>query len=140
MAQAAVIEIKKYANRRLYDTAQSAYITLADLAQMVQSGVAVKICDAKKGDDLTSVTLLQILAETQQEGALILSPQALAILISYSGDETIAELRASLDQHLHDFAARQQAKNEGLSSQQSALGDIKQAITRLNDAILQLEK
>ena len=135
-----MIEIKKYANRRLYDTAQSVYITLADLAQMVQSGVAVKICDAKSGEDLTSVTLLQILAERQQDGVTILSPEALAILISHSGDETITELRSSLDAHLHAFAERQLAQDTDHCDQQNAIGDIKQAIKQLNHAILNLEK
>lgn len=135
-----MIEIKKYANRRLYDTAQSVYITLADLAQMVQSGVAVKICDAKSGEDLTSVTLLQILAERQQDGATILSQEALAILISHSGDETIAELRSSLDAHLHAFAERQLAQNTDNAEQQNAIADIKQAIKQLNHAISNLEK
>ncbi len=135
-----MIEIKKYANRRLYDTAQSVYITLADLAQMVQSGVAVKICDAKSGEDLTSVTLLQILAERAQDGATILSPEALAILISHSGDETIVELRSSLDAHLHAFAETQLAQDTEHAEQQNAIRDIKQAITQLNHAILNLEK
>ena len=61
--QPPVVEIKKYANRRLYDTAQSAYITVSDLAEMVASGTKIKVSDAKSGEDLTSITLLQILME-----------------------------------------------------------------------------
>ncbi len=63
---AAPITIKKYANRRLYNTASSAYVTLADLAAMVKAGENFLVYDAKSGDDITRSVLTQIIFE--QEG------------------------------------------------------------------------
>lgn len=59
------ILIKKYANRRLYDTRQSRYITLDELAQIVRGGADVSVVDAKSGDDLTRQVLIQVLLEEQ---------------------------------------------------------------------------
>ncbi len=57
--------IKKYANRRLYDTRRSKYITLDDLARMIRAGNTVKVVDANRGDDLTRQVLTQVLLEEQ---------------------------------------------------------------------------
>src|ERR1700742_1647129 len=66
------IIIKKYANRRLYNTETSTYITLADLAGIVRAGKEVEVVDAKTGHDLTRPTLAQIILEEEGKGASML--------------------------------------------------------------------
>ncbi|MEE2962032.1 MAG: polyhydroxyalkanoate synthesis regulator DNA-binding domain-containing protein [Myxococcota bacterium] len=59
--------VKRYANRKLYDTEQSCYVTLEDISMMIQAGEEVKVIDNKTGEDLTSVTLAQIIFETEKK-------------------------------------------------------------------------
>jgi polyhydroxyalkanoate synthesis repressor PhaR len=81
-----VVIIKKYANRRLYDTESSAYITLERLAQMVRQKRQFKVVDAKSGDDITRSVLAQIIMEEESRGATMLPVNFLRQLISMYGD------------------------------------------------------
>jgi polyhydroxyalkanoate synthesis repressor PhaR len=81
--------IKKYGNRRLYDTAQSRYITLEELAEIVRGGAEVQVLDAKSGRDLTQATLAQIILESR--GAAKLLPVPLLAQLIRMGDEALAE-------------------------------------------------
>ncbi len=97
------VVIKKYGNRRLYDTENSRYITLNDLAQMIQSGRDVRVVDDKSGADLTKGVLLQIISE-QEKDADMLPVSFLKNVIKYS-DAAIREplhryLTFSLDSFL----------------------------------------
>ncbi len=79
--------IKKYPNRRLYDTAISSYITLADVKRLVLDGVDFHVVDAKTQDDLTRMILLQIISEEEEGGEPIFSTDLLAQIIrSYGGN------------------------------------------------------
>ncbi len=79
--------IKKYPNRRLYDTAISSYITLADVKRLVIDGVEFQVIDAKTRDDLTRTILLQIISEEEEGGEPIFSTDLLAQIIrSYGGN------------------------------------------------------
>ncbi|WP_290637493.1 polyhydroxyalkanoate synthesis repressor PhaR [Aquisalimonas sp.] len=79
--------IKKYPNRRLYDTAISSYITLADVKRLVLDGVEFQVVDAKTRDDLTRTILLQIISEEEEGGEPIFSSELLAQIIrSYGGN------------------------------------------------------
>ena len=80
------IIIKKYANRRLYNTASSAYVTLDDLRDLVTKDVDFRVIDAKTGDDLTRGVLTQILAEAEQGGASLLPIGFLRQVIAMYGD------------------------------------------------------
>lgn len=81
-----LLKIKKYANRRLYDTEASAYITLSDLAVMVQGGRQISVVDAKSDEDLTRLTLVQIIMEIETEGHQMLPVEALRqIIMAYGG-------------------------------------------------------
>jgi len=80
------IIIKKYANRRLYNTASSAYVTLEDLRELVAQDVDFRVVDAKSGDDLTRAVLTQILAEAEQGGASLLPIGFLRQIIGMYGD------------------------------------------------------
>ncbi|WP_440997747.1 polyhydroxyalkanoate synthesis repressor PhaR [Arhodomonas sp. SL1] len=79
--------IKKYPNRRLYDTAISSYITLADVKRLVLDGVDFEVVDAKTKNDLTRSILLQIISEEEEGGEPIFSSDLLAQIIrSYGGN------------------------------------------------------
>jgi len=75
--------IKKYANRRLYDTGSSSYITLDDLKELIASGVRVKVLDAKTKKDISREVLLQLVAEQESLGRPILSETILTSLIRF---------------------------------------------------------
>ena len=77
--------IKKYANRRLYNTETSSYITLDDLAKLVQAGRVVEVVDAKSGADLTRATLAQIILDEDGQGAALLPVGFLRHLIGFYG-------------------------------------------------------
>jgi len=82
-----VVIIKKYANRRLYDTESSSYITLERLAEMVRQKRQFKVVDAKSGDDLTRGVLTQIIMDEESRGATMLPVNFLRQLISMYGDQ-----------------------------------------------------
>ena len=78
--------IKKYPNRRLYDTEISSYITIEDVRQLIVDGEDFEVRDAKSGEDLTRTVLLQIIADQEQDGEPILSTQLLSQIIRFYGD------------------------------------------------------
>lgn len=81
------ITIKKYANRRLYNTATSSYVTLDHLSQMVREGIDFAVYDAKSGEDITRAVLTQIIVEEESKtGQNLLPVSFLRSLISYYGD------------------------------------------------------
>ncbi len=77
--------IKKYPNRRLYDTAESRYITLADIRDLVIADVELTVIDKKSGDDITRPILLQVISEQEQQGDPIMSKAFLAHIIRAYG-------------------------------------------------------
>ncbi len=77
--------IRKYANRRLYDTVGSRHVTLEDLRQLIVAGQRIKVVDDKSGDDLTRAVLLQIIAEQEQFGAPVLNTELLEMIIRFYG-------------------------------------------------------
>ncbi len=85
--------IKKYSNRRLYDTADSRYITLEELADKVRRGTDVRVVDAKSDEDLTAATLTQILVDGR--GAARLLPVPLLVQLVRLGDDALAEFLGS---------------------------------------------
>ena len=80
------IVVKKYANRRLYDTGRSAYVTLEDLNEMVKDNIDFVVVDAKSGEDLTRSVLTQIVAEQETKGESLLPTDFLRKLISLYGE------------------------------------------------------
>jgi polyhydroxyalkanoate synthesis repressor PhaR len=81
--------IKKYSNRRLYDTEASQYITLEELAELIRRGAEVRVLDAKSNDDLTQATLAQIIIESRGAGKLL--PVPLLVQLIRMGDDALAE-------------------------------------------------
>ncbi|HEY5207935.1 MAG TPA: polyhydroxyalkanoate synthesis repressor PhaR [Stellaceae bacterium] len=99
--------IKKYANRRLYNTATSAYVTLDDLAKMVKAGNEFIVHDAKSGDDLTRAVLTQIIVEEEGKGQNLLPISFLRQLIALYGDSMQFMVPRYLEQAMSSFAGNQ---------------------------------
>lgn len=99
--------LKKYPNRRLYDSQGSCYITLADVKQMVLDGEAFEVRDAKSGEDLTRAILLQIILEEESAGAPMFSTQSLAQIIRFYGHAMQGAMGSYLEQNLRAFADMQ---------------------------------
>jgi polyhydroxyalkanoate synthesis repressor PhaR len=107
------IAIKKYANRRLYNTASSAYVTLADLAKMVKSGEDFVVHDAKTNEDITRSVLTQIIFEQEGiEGQSLLPITFLRQLIRLYGDSVQALLPSYLEYSIDQFNGEKQAMRE----------------------------
>lgn len=108
--------IKKYPNRRLYDTEISSYITLEDVRQLVIDGDHFEIRDAKTGCDLTRSVLLQIIAEDEGKGQPMLSPQLLSQIIRFYGDSLQGFMGPYLERSLQVFLDQQQQFRSQLNS------------------------
>ena len=106
MAQLRVI--KKYPNRRLYDTEISSYITLEEVRQLVIDGEEFEVRDAKSGDDLTRSVLLQIIAEHEQTGQPMFTTQLLSQVIRFYGDSMQGFMGSYLEKSLQIFLDQQQ--------------------------------
>jgi polyhydroxyalkanoate synthesis repressor PhaR len=109
--------LKKYPNRRLYDTRLSSYITLADVKAMVLTGEAFEVRDAKSGDDLTRSILLQIILEEESGGVPIFSTPMLSQLIRFYGHAMQGMMGSYLEKNLQTFTdiqARLAEKSKGI--------------------------
>lgn len=84
-----MVTVKKYGNRRLYDTARSRYVTIEELAETVRDGSEIRVIDAKTGDDLTQATLAQMILESR--GASRLLPVPFLVQLIRMGDDAVAE-------------------------------------------------
>jgi polyhydroxyalkanoate synthesis repressor PhaR len=116
-AAGAVRVLKKYPNRRLYDTRTSSYITLADVKKMVLGHEAFEVRDAKTGDDLTRSILLQIILEEESGGLPMFSAATLAQIIRFYGHAMQGVMGQMLEQNMSTFADLQQqflAQSQGL--------------------------
>lgn len=101
------ITIKKYANRRLYNTATSSYVTLDHLCHMVKDGVDFVVYDAKSGDDITRAVLTQIIVEEESKGQNLLPITFLRQLISLYGDNLQFIVPRYLEHMMQTFATNQ---------------------------------
>lgn len=102
------ITIKKYANRRLYNTGSSSYITLDDLAKMTREGVDFKVVDAKSGDDITHNVLTQIIMDEETRGETLLPVNFLRHLIGMYGDKMQSMVPQYLEASMTAFRKNQQ--------------------------------
>jgi polyhydroxyalkanoate synthesis repressor PhaR len=101
------VRIKKYANRRLYNTATSSYVTLDYLAQMVRNGTEFTVEDAKTGEDITRSVLTQIIVEEESKGQNMLPINFLRQLISLYGDNLQFLVPRYLEQSMESFSKNQ---------------------------------
>ncbi len=115
-AGAKPIVVKKYANRRLYNTATSSYVTLDDLAGLIKDGADFVVYDAKTGEDITRSVLTQIIVEQEQKGQNLLPISFLRQLIAFYGDSMQFLLPGYLEQAMVAFARNQEQMRESLKA------------------------
>ena len=104
--------VKKYANRRLYNTKTSAYVTLDHLAQMVKDGTEFEVQDARTGEDITRQILTQIIVEEEAKGQNLLPIQFLRQLIHFYGDQLQGLVPGYLEMSMDSFTKNQGAMRE----------------------------
>ncbi len=107
-AQVPPVVVKKYANRRLYNTESSSYITLENLADMVRAGRDFVVYDAKTGDDITRGVLTQIIVEEEGKGQNLLPTNFLRQLIGFYGGAMQGVVPGYLEQAMKAFTAQQE--------------------------------
>lgn len=122
--------IKKYPNRRLYDTAISRYITLEEIRQLVIDGVEFKVEDKRTHQDITRSILLQVIAEREENGTPIFTNELLQFVIRYYGDPMQASITRYLELSLRLFAEQQQHFTEQL---RTMLGQAQQPLQILKE-------
>ena len=110
----AKVTIKKYANRRLYDTESSAYITLDKLAAMIREGRDFEVVDAKTGDDITHQVLTQIIVEEEARGSTMLPVNFLRQLIGLYGGSLQSAVPQYLEAAMDAFQKNQEAMRDAL--------------------------
>jgi polyhydroxyalkanoate synthesis repressor PhaR len=136
--------IKKYANRRLYNTASSTYVTLDTLAEMVRDGIDFIVYDAKNGDDLTRSVLTQIIVEQEaqagEKGANLLPISFLRQLISMYGGNMQWAVPSYLDEMMKHFSSQQKQMQSVLHQNLSKMippGSPMEAISKQNLALFE---
>ena len=129
--------IKKYPNRRLYDTEISSYVTLEDVRQLIVEGESFEVRDARTGADLTRSVLLQILAEHEDIGQPIFSTQLLTTVIRFYGDSLQGIVGSYLEKSIQLFSDQQ-------TQLRGTLGNVVQApwtlISQLADKNMEIWK
>jgi polyhydroxyalkanoate synthesis repressor PhaR len=110
------ITIKKYANRRLYNTGTSTYVTLEDLADMVKSGEDFVVFDAKTGEEITRSVLTQIIFEQESKGPNLLPITFLRQLIRFYGDSIQNLIPTYLDFSIDSFVREQEKLRNQMKS------------------------
>jgi polyhydroxyalkanoate synthesis repressor PhaR len=128
------IVIKKYANRRLYNTAKSSYVTLDHLSQMVRDGQDFVVNDAKTGEDITRSVLAQIIFEEETKGQTMLPAKFLRQLIRLYGDTLQGFVPAYLEASMDTFSRNQEKMREQMRQAFGANPAIQnfEALTRAN--------
>ncbi len=129
------ILIKKYANRRLYHTQRSEYITLDDLSQMVRDGEDFIVQDAKSGEDLTRSVLTQIIFDAENNGHMLLPTSFLREIIRLYGDTMQGLVPSYLEVAMNNFMAHQETFHENLA-RNPAIAGLEQ-IQRMNQDWMQ---
>jgi len=134
------VVIKKYANRRLYNTATSSYVTLDHLCQMVKDNVDFAVFDAKSGEDITRSVLTQIIVEEENKGTNLLPINFLRQLIGFYGDNMQAVVPSYLEHMMQAFAANQDRMREQMRETMSGMfpfgGDL-QKLSEQNAALFE---
>jgi polyhydroxyalkanoate synthesis repressor PhaR len=120
--------IKKYANRRLYDAAQSRHITIDDIRNMVVAGTRVKVIEDKTNEDITRLVLLQVIADQEQFGRPILSTSLLESMIRFYGNSMQSYFSSYLEKSVETFMRQQ----EVMQAQLGGAGNPIAELTRQN--------
>ena len=117
-----IVVVKKYANRRLYNTETSSYITLDNLADMVRQGRDFVVYDAKTGEDITRSVLTQIIVEEEGKGRALLPTAFLRQLIGFYGDQMQSLVPRFLEQAMGAFAQQQEQMRAAMQKTMGSIG------------------
>ena len=128
--------VKKYANRRLYDTESSIYITLDTLADMVRQGRDFVVYDAKTGDDITRAVLTQIIMEEEIRGSNMLPTAFLRQLIGFYGDRLQGLVPEYLERMMEQFVVQQNQARASVRTLQTLLPPEIEEVGRQNLAMM----
>ena len=131
------VVIKKYANRRLYNTQTSSYVTLDHLAAMVKDGTEFEVQDARTGEDITRSVLTQIIFEEEAKGQNLLPIKFLRQLIRFYGDSLQAFVPGYLDMSMDSFTKNQGAMRDRIAEAMGGGNNMVENLTRQNLAIFE---
>ena len=131
------VVIKKYANRRLYNTQTSSYVTLDHLAGMVKEGTEFEVQDARTGDDITRSVLTQIIFEEEAKGQSLLPIKFLRQLIRFYGDSLQGFVPGYLDMSMDSFTKNQEAMRNRIAEAFGGGSQVIETITRQNLAMFE---
>jgi len=134
---AAPVVIKKYANRRLYNTQTSSYVTLDHLAHMVKEGTEFEVHDARSGEDITRSVLTQIIFEEEAKGQNLLPIRFLRQLIRFYGDSLQAFVPGYLDMSMESFTKNQETMRNRSAEAFGGGTQAIEAMTRQNLAMFE---
>jgi polyhydroxyalkanoate synthesis repressor PhaR len=123
--------VKRYSNRKLYDTNESRYVTLDEIARWVKAGEEVKILENETGEDLTAVTFAQIILEEERRKSGLLSLRVLRGLIQH-GESALQNLTATVESAAEAARTRVQERVQGFTTMAERLTDIQ---TNLDDVV-----
>ena len=126
------VVIKKYANRRLYNTQTSSYVTLDHLAAMVKEGTEFEVQDARTGDDITRSVLTQIIFEEEAKGQNLLPIKFLRQLIRFYGDSLQAFVPGYLDMSMDSFTKNQGQMRDRIAEALGGGNQMVENLTRQN--------
>src|ERR1700744_6435660 len=129
--------IKKYANRRLYNTQTSSYVTLDHLAGMGKEGTEFEVQDARTGEDITRSVLTQIIFEEEAKGQNLLPIKFLRQLIRFYGDNLQAFVPGYLDMSMESFTKNQGAMRDRIAEALGGGNQMVENLTRQNLAIFE---
>ena len=131
------VVIKKYANRRLYNTQTSSYVTLDHLCEMVKDGVEFEVRDARTGEDITRSVLTQIIFEEENKGQNLLPIRFLRQLIRMYGDSLQAFVPGYLDMTMESFSKNQDAMKDRIAEAFGGGNQMVENLTRQNLAMFE---
>jgi len=131
------VVIKKYANRRLYNTQTSSYVTLDHLCEMVKEGTEFEVRDARTGDDITRSVLTQIIFEEEAKGQSLLPIKFLRQLIRFYGDSLQGFVPGYLDMSMESFTKNQEAMRNRIAEAFGGGSQVLEAMTRQNLAMFE---
>ena len=131
------VVIKKYANRRLYNTQTSSYVTLDHLAAMVKEGTEFEVQDARTGEDITRSVLTQIIFEEEAKGQNLLPIKFLRQLIRFYGDSLQAFVPGYLDMSMDSFTKNQGEMRDRIAQALGGGNTMVETLTRQNLALFE---
>jgi polyhydroxyalkanoate synthesis repressor PhaR len=129
--------IKKYANRRLYNTQTSSYVTLDHLCEMVKAGTEFEVRDARTGEDITRSVLTQIIFEEETKGQSLLPIKFLRQLIRFYGDSLQGFVPGYLDMSMESFTKNQEAMRTRIAEAFGGGSQVLETMTRQNLAMFE---